>query len=135
MQNSLGSVFRPSLFYFSEWKREASDGICYFFDIPLAFLPRRIVLTSPLFSSILYPSSWTGVLTWCFPRQVLSSTFRTVLAGRRAIPRLTDCINMFGGAECPSNTLINHSGRFVDGDTHTNTIEGFWSLLKRAWYG
>ena len=23
----------------------------------------------------------------------------------------------------------------VDGDTHTNTIEGFWSLLKRAWYG
>lgn len=23
----------------------------------------------------------------------------------------------------------------VDGDVHTNTIEGFWSLLKRAWYG
>ena len=58
-------------------------------DRPLAIFPRRIVLTSPLFSAILYPSSWTGVLTWCFPRQVLSSTFRTVLAGRRAIPRLT----------------------------------------------
>ena len=42
---------------------------------------------------------------------------------------------MFGGAECASNTLINHSEQFVDGDTHTNTIEGFWSLLKRAWYG
>ena len=30
---------------------------------------------------------------------------------------------------------IPHSERFVDGDLHTNTIEGFWSLLKRAWYG
>lgn len=33
------------------------------------------------------------------------------------------------------HTIINHSEQFVDGDTHTNTIEGFWSLLKRAWYG
>ena len=31
--------------------------------------------------------------------------------------------------------IINHQEQFVDGDTHTNTIEGFWSLLKRAWYG
>ena len=31
--------------------------------------------------------------------------------------------------------VINHSERYVDGDIHTNTIEGFWSLLKRAWYG
>ena len=30
---------------------------------------------------------------------------------------------------------ISHSERFADGDIHTNTIEGFWSLLKRAWYG
>ena len=31
---------------------------------------------------------------------------------------------------------INHSVRYVDkDDTHTNTIEGFWSLIKRAWYG
>ena len=27
---------------------------------------------------------------------------------------------------------ISHSERFADGDIHTNTIEGFWSLLKRA---
>jgi hypothetical protein len=28
-------------------------------------------------------------------------------------------------------------GEYVseDGEVHTNTIEGFWSLLKRAWYG
>lgn len=30
---------------------------------------------------------------------------------------------------------VNHSERYVDGDIHTNTIEGFWSHLKRAWFG
>ncbi len=34
-----------------------------------------------------------------------------------------------------SHAVINHSVRYADGKTHTNTIEGFWSLLKRAWYG
>jgi transposase-like protein len=31
--------------------------------------------------------------------------------------------------------VIKHKEQFVDGETHTNTLEGFWSLLKRAWYG
>ena len=31
--------------------------------------------------------------------------------------------------------VINHSVQYVGGQTHTNTIEGFWSLLKGAWYG
>ena len=31
--------------------------------------------------------------------------------------------------------VIKHKEQYVDGRTHTNTIEGFWSLLKRAWYG
>ena len=34
--------------------------------------------------------------------------------------------------------VIQHGKGFVDADDktlHTNTIEGFWSLLKRAWYG
>ena len=32
---------------------------------------------------------------------------------------------------------VDHQSSYVheDGITHTNTIEGFWSLLKRAWYG
>ncbi len=30
---------------------------------------------------------------------------------------------------------INHSVQYVDGHVHTNNIEGFWSLVKRAWYG
>ena len=31
--------------------------------------------------------------------------------------------------------VVQHSERYVDGELHTNTIEGVWSLLKRAWYG
>ena len=31
--------------------------------------------------------------------------------------------------------VINHQEQYVEGDKHTNTIEGFWSLIKRAWYG
>jgi transposase-like protein len=34
-----------------------------------------------------------------------------------------------------SRAIINHSVAYADGETHTNTIEGFWSLVKRAWYG
>lgn len=34
-----------------------------------------------------------------------------------------------------NHATINHAERYVDGDTHTNTIEGFWALVKRAWYG
>ncbi len=33
------------------------------------------------------------------------------------------------------HAVINHSVAYADGETHTNTIEGFWSLLKRSWYG
>lgn len=33
------------------------------------------------------------------------------------------------------HAVINHSVAYADGPVHTNTIEGFWSLLKRAWYG
>ena len=33
------------------------------------------------------------------------------------------------------HAVIKHAEQYVDGETHTNTIEGFWSLLKRAWYG
>ena len=33
------------------------------------------------------------------------------------------------------HAVIRHSEAYADGGTHTNTIEGFWALLKRAWYG
>ena len=34
-----------------------------------------------------------------------------------------------------AHEVIRHSDLFVRGDVHTNIIEGFRSLLKRAWYG
>ena len=30
--------------------------------------------------------------------------------------------------------VVNHSYEYANGDIHTNTIERFWSILKRAWY-
>ena len=33
------------------------------------------------------------------------------------------------------HAVINHAERYVDGAIHTNTIEGFWSGIKCAWYG
>lgn len=37
--------------------------------------------------------------------------------------------------EIVRHAVIDHSVQYVDGLVHANTIEGFWSLLKRAWYG
>src|SRR4029077_19898205 len=28
--------------------------------------------------------------------------------------------------------VVNHTERYVDGNVHTNNLENFWSLLKRA---
>jgi transposase-like protein len=33
------------------------------------------------------------------------------------------------------HAVICHKEVYADGHIHTNTIEGFWSLLKRAWHG
>lgn len=33
------------------------------------------------------------------------------------------------------HAVIKHAKWYVDGIVHTNTMEGFWALLKRAWYG
>lgn len=33
------------------------------------------------------------------------------------------------------HAVVNHAVEYANGPTHTNTIEGFWALVKRAWYG
>ena len=33
------------------------------------------------------------------------------------------------------HAVIKHQGWYVDGGVHTNTIEGFWALLKRGLFG
>ena len=36
--------------------------------------------------------------------------------------------------ELMPHDVVNHKVEYVHGPFHTNTIEGFWSLLKRAWH-
>lgn len=33
------------------------------------------------------------------------------------------------------HAVITHAESYADGLVHTNSIEGFWALVKRAWYG
>jgi transposase-like protein len=33
------------------------------------------------------------------------------------------------------HATVNHAVEYANGPVHTNTIEGFWALVKRAWYG
>jgi transposase-like protein len=33
------------------------------------------------------------------------------------------------------HAVVKHRERYADGLTHTNTIESFWALVKRSWYG
>ncbi len=38
-------------------------------------------------------------------------------------------------AKLSPHSMIRHADWYVDGDVHTNTIEGFWALLKRGMFG
>ncbi len=33
------------------------------------------------------------------------------------------------------HAVVDHAARYVDGMIHVNTMESFWALLKRAWWG
>ena len=39
------------------------------------------------------------------------------------------------GSAFPHETVDHHNGQYVIGAVHTNTIEGFWSLIKRGMVG
>lgn len=63
-------------------------------------------------------------------------TLRSFIAQRSAIGATiyTDEHPGYGGLS--NHTVIRHSaGKFVDGMAHTNGIESFWSMLKRAHKG
>ena len=34
-----------------------------------------------------------------------------------------------------THSVVNHARNYVEGFVHTNSIESFWALVKRAWYG
>ena len=50
---------------------------------------------------------------------------------------MTDEFPSYRGArKTMRHAVIRHNqGIYAEGITHTNTIEGYWALLKRAWYG
>jgi len=41
----------------------------------------------------------------------------------------------FGMGRSMHHVTVNHKVEYANGLAHTNTIEGFWALVKRAWYG
>ena len=67
-------------------------------------------------------------------RGVLSFVERAVkMDGSRLITDEYPAYNVVRGIV--NHAVIHHSMTYADGAIHTNTIEGVWSLLKRAWYG
>jgi transposase-like protein len=49
---------------------------------------------------------------------------------------VTDEFPCYNGFQAfTQHAAIDHKVAYAIGDTHINTIEGFWALLKRAWYG
>jgi transposase-like protein len=68
---------------------------------------------------------------------VKSDTLRGLIK-EHVLPRtmvFTDDFKSYNGLDARGymHHRINHSERvYVNGDVHTNTIEGFWSLIKRG---
>jgi transposase-like protein len=49
---------------------------------------------------------------------------------------MTDEFGGYSGmSKITEHYSVDHKKSYVIGDTHTNTIEGFWALVKRSWYG
>lgn len=38
-------------------------------------------------------------------------------------------------SETMLHAVVKHAETYADGMVHTNTIESFWAIIKRAWYG
>lgn len=64
---------------------------------------------------------------------------------KKFITKFVDCegsllmTDEFGGytgmSKYMPHVTVNHAVEYANGIVHTNSIEGFWSLVKRAWYG
>lgn len=49
---------------------------------------------------------------------------------------MTDAYKAYNAASKKyHHEVIDHAKEYARSGVHTNTIEGVWSLLKRAWYG
>ncbi|MBV9481412.1 MAG: IS1595 family transposase, partial [Acidobacteria bacterium] len=62
---------------------------------------------------------------------VLQQTVRNHVAAETAL--YTDALQSYDGlAQDYAHRVIDHAEKYVDGRVHTNTLENFWSLLKRS---
>ncbi|MBI3434805.1 MAG: IS1595 family transposase [Proteobacteria bacterium] len=65
----------------------------------------------------------------------LNAFFSKHVDGASAIV-MTDEFGGYRGLKAiTTHYAVDHKVAYVSGETHTNTIEGFWSLVKRSWYG
>jgi transposase-like protein len=44
----------------------------------------------------------------------------------------TDALKSYDGLDEYTHKVVDHAEAYVDGNVHTNRLENFWSLLKRA---
>jgi transposase-like protein len=64
------------------------------------------------------------------------SKFITTFVDTAASLLITDEYPGYRGmSKMMRHATINHEIAYADGYIHTNSIEGFWALVKRAWYG
>ena len=65
----------------------------------------------------------------------LTRFYKSVVDASNAIVITDEYTGYLGLKGITEHHAVNHQREYVVGETHTNTIEGFWSLIKRAWYG
>lgn len=87
---------------------------------------------------------WFAAVTWSskgthigIPRRVTGETLQTEIRKRVDLSAImmTDDLKGYHGLDMgfAGHQTIKHSaGKYVDGNTHTNTVEGVFSLLKRG---
>src|SRR5437899_3996050 len=64
----------------------------------------------------------------------LQEAIRENIAAGSAI--FSDELKSYDGLEADyQHAVINHAVEYVNGNVHTNTMENFWSLLKRGLHG
>lgn len=67
--------------------------------------------------------------------KALTAFYRKTVDAPGAIVMTDEYPGYRGLAAHSQHSVINHKTAYALGEVHTNTVEGFWSLIKRAWYG
>jgi hypothetical protein len=61
-----------------------------------------------------------------------NSTYTPITAEGRQVVFTDEAIAYSGLQADYTHRAVNHMRTYVDGNAHTNTLENFWSLLKRG---